>query len=104
MRTSNESSLSAALSLIVPLFRHPNDPAYTWANVSENKHVESFDLQTEEWSSEAPFPFDPVGRCTNIPYGNSFLSIGGTKSGDESVDYIYTVSETFNQVVSKLLF
>ena len=67
-------------------------PDYTWTNNGDNRHVESFDLQTEEWSSEPPFPFTPVGRSTNIPYGNSFLSIGGTKSDNEAVDYIYTVN------------
>ena len=67
-------------------------PDYTWTNNGDNRHVESFDLQTEEWSSEPPFPFMPVGRSTNIPYGNSFLSIGGTKSDNEAVDYIYTVN------------
>ena len=67
-------------------------PDYNWDNVGENRLVESFDMQTEEWSSEPPFPFTAVGRCTNIPYGNSFLSIGGSTSASQATDYIYTVN------------
>lgn len=69
-------------------------PDYTWINGEMCPEVESFDLQTEEWSSEAPFPLIPVGRGTNIPYGNSFLSIGGFGQGRD-VDYIYTVRNHF---------
>ena len=67
-------------------------PEYNWDNVGENKLVDSFDLQTEKWSSEDPFPFTPVGRSYNIPYGNTFLSIGGSKSDNQAANYIYTAS------------
>ena len=53
------------------------------------------------WQEEPNFPFVPVAMPTNVPYGNSFLSIGGhikgspwTASGQdegENVDFIYTV-------------
>ena len=57
------------------------------------------------WQEEAKFPFVPVAMGTNIPYGNSFLSIGGHIKGNpwskpnegKHTDYIYTVTE-FNNV------
>merc|ERR1712241_560840 len=57
-------------------------PDYTLDNNHEFKDVESFNLQTMTWQEEAKFPFVPVAMGTNIPYGNSFLSIGGHTKGN----------------------
>ena len=75
---------------------------YPWDNNHEFKDVESFNLQTMSWQEETKFPFVPVALGTNIPYGNSFLSIGGTIKGNpwaasgvgegKHVDFIYTVN------------
>ena len=43
------------------------------------------------WKKEEnSFPFIPVGATTNIPYGNTFLTIGGHFDGN-NVDWIYMV-------------
>ena len=40
--------------------------------------MESFNLETMEWEdSHEPFPFAVTGFTTNVPYGNSFISVGG---------------------------
>ena len=45
------------------------------------------------WQVEPSFPFIPVYGPANIPYGNSFLTVGGHFGGEnaEYVDYVYTV-------------
>ena len=52
--------------------------------------VESFNLETMQWSHEPDFPFKPVTHPTNIPYGNTYLVIGGHANG-VYVDSIYKV-------------
>ena len=53
--------------------------------------VESFNLQTKTWQAEPSFPFIPVHAGRNIPYGNTFLSVGGHYNG-ENKDFVYTVT------------
>ena len=59
--------------------------------------VEIFDLQTMQWNKEPEpdFPFDVVSFCKNIPYGRSFLVIGGLidhEGGVTRADTVYSVS------------
>ena len=55
--------------------------------------VESFDLQTMKWTDEPDFPFTPVAWGRNVPYGQTFLSVGGHTgyNGGERADFIYRV-------------
>ena len=55
--------------------------------------VESFDLQAMKWTVEPDFPFKPVAWSRNVPYGRTFLSVGGHTgySSGKIVDYIYRV-------------
>ena len=44
---------------------------------------------------EPDFPFDVVSFCKNIPYGRSFLAIGGLidhEGGETKADTVYSVS------------
>ena len=52
--------------------------------------MDSFNLATMEWTREPDFPFLPFGATTNLPYGRSFLSIGG-HANNANVDHIYRV-------------
>lgn len=65
-------------------------PDYTFDNSKDFTAVESFNLQTKTWQAEPTFPFDPVAVPTNIPYGNTFLTVGGMVNR-ENVDYVYKV-------------
>ena len=56
-------------------------PDFNWGNNGDNTIVESFDLATLKWTREDDFPFIPVGVTTNVPYGRSFLSVGGQTNG-----------------------
>ena len=67
-----------------------HSPDITWDNNHEFTAVESFDLQTKTWQVEDSFPFIPVGLSANIPYGNTFLTVGG-HSERQNVDYVYKV-------------
>ena len=41
-------------------------------------HVMSYNLETMEWENDhEPFPFGAFTSGTSLPYGNSFLSVGG---------------------------
>ena len=74
-------------------------PDYDWNNNHEFTAVDSFNLQTMAWQEEASFPFTPIGASTNIPYGNTFITVGGLlreeANVNKNVDYIYKVKFTF---------
>ena len=53
--------------------------------------MESFDLETETWHVEPDFPFVPIYAGRNVPWGNTFLSVGGTKGSGNNLDFIYMV-------------
>ena len=59
-------------------------------NNGDLTEVESFNLETMQWSHELAFPFKPVTHTANIPYGNTFLSVGGFTNGVYQ-DSIYKV-------------
>ena len=80
------------------IFTSPNNdfrPDYDWNNNHEFTAVDSFNLQTMSWQAEESFPFTPIGASTNIPYGNTFITVGGLlREGDyvnKNVDFIYKV-------------
>ena len=54
--------------------------------------VESFDLKAMKWTQEDDFPFTPVAYAKNIPYGRTFLSVGGYVDG-LATDKIYRVCQ-----------
>ena len=66
-------------------------PDFDWNNNAEFTAVESFNLETMQWSHEPDFPFVPVAHPTNVPYGNTFLSVGGYNNLVKSADTIYKV-------------
>ena len=68
-------------------------PDFDWNNNAEFIAVESFNLETMQWSNEPDFPFKPVTVPTNIPYGNTFLSVGGHTNG-VTKDSIFKVYPT----------
>ena len=52
--------------------------------------MESFNLETMEWENDHdPFPFGEMHAGTSLPYGNSFLSVGGYND----VRQIYKVND-----------
>ena len=52
--------------------------------------VESFDLNTKTWNWEPSFPFVPIYGSTSIPYGNTFMTVGGYYGNNK--DYVYMVT------------
>ena len=57
-----------------------------------NTAFESLDMETLEWSVEKPFAFSSFTYATTVvPYGRSFLIIGGYFNGEDSKD-IYWAS------------
>ena len=62
--------------------------------------MDSFNLQTLKWKTEDErFPFTPVGASTNVPYGNTFITVGGLMreeiNKNKNVDFIYKVKCPF---------
>ena len=74
-------------------------PEFDTSNNGALSTVESFNLQTMEWSEEPAFPFSPVGQAANIPQGHTFLTIGGITNGSPT-DNIYRVCKQHLSVMS----
>ena len=66
-------------------------PDFGGGNNADLTAVESFNLETMQWSHEPPFPFTPVWLSTSIPFGNTFLSVGGYTNNIEARDDIFKV-------------
>ena len=79
-----------------PCFNDNFRPDYDWNNNKEFTIVDSFNLQTMKWKTEDErFPFKMVGAAAKVPYGNTFITVGGLMKDEAgkniNVDFIYKV-------------